>query len=144
MDFQSSFANDNENESPTTHEVSEEESTSTQLRRDRQAAVQTTATQLESILNDVKGTTKRLLDEISTYLDEAESVTVDYMRCQESQRKEARRLEAVQPDVEGATHRFLQQAQAQLAMAAAGHMTTNNDEVELETTFYNGNGDNYE
>jgi hypothetical protein len=142
MDFESSFPNDNGNEPSTTQKVSEEESTSTQLRKERQAVVQNTATQLESILNDVKGTTKRLLDEITIYLEEAESVTIDYMKCQESQREEAHRLEAVQPDVEGATHRFLQQAQAQLAMAV-GHVTTDSDEVDVETMYSNG-GDNYE
>jgi hypothetical protein len=142
MDFESSFRNDEGVKPSNAQELSEKESMSTQLRKDRQAVVQTTATQLESILNDVKGTTKRLLDEISFYMKEAESVTVDYMRCQESQREEAHRLEAVQPDVEGATHRFLQQAQAQLAMAD-GHTPTELDEVDVETMFSN-DGDNYE
>jgi hypothetical protein len=142
MDFESSFPNDKGIEPSTAQELSEKELMSTQLRKDRhQAVVQTTATQLESILNDVKGTTKRLLDETSIYMKEAESVTADYMRCQESQREEAHRLEAVQPDVEGATHCFLQQAQAQLAMAD-GHMPTELDEVDVETMFPN-DGDNY-
>jgi hypothetical protein len=136
MDFGSPFADDvgNENQS-STEDVNEEESSSTGPRENREAVVQNTATQLEAILNDVKGTTQRLLEEIGIYMEAAESVSIDYIKCQESQRNEARRLEEVQPDVEGATHRFIQQAQAQLAMA--GHRTTSPDSngVDLEAMF---------
>lgn len=139
MDFESPFADDVGNENlPSTED--EEESGS---REDHEAVLQNTATQLEAILNDLKGTTRKLLDEIGIYMEAAESVSTDYKKCQESQRNEARRLAEVQPDVEGATHRFLQQAQAQLAMTA-GHRTTtttspdSNNEVDLEAMFSSG------
>ena len=77
-----------------------------------------TATELEAILNDVKATTKKLLEEITNYTDVFESVLGDYERVQTSQRKEAERLDEVSPHVEGATNRFLEQ---QLAMV--GGMT---------------------
>ena len=89
-----------------------------QLRKETEATIQSTKTQLEAILTDLKRTTSRLLEEIGTYMEAADSVSADYIRCQESQRKEAQRLEEVSPDVEGATNRFLEQ---QLAMMG-GHM----------------------
>ena len=122
MDFEecSPFADDNvgnDENMPSTQNVNESSS------QGREAVVQSTATQLEVILNDLKGTTQRLLEEIGIYMEAAEGVSADYIKCQESQRSEARRLAEVQPDVEGATHRFVEQAQ-QVAMATANHTTT--------------------
>jgi hypothetical protein len=132
VDFESSYADGVGHENlPSTEDANEEESSSKKIRKERDDAVKNTATQLEAILNDVKGTTERLLQEMNIFLKEAESVTIDYTRCQESQRNEAHRLEACQPDVQGATHRFLQEAQAQLAMA--GHVTTDSDGADLES-----------
>lgn len=81
-----------------------------QIREERVAVYCETTSRLEEILNGIKGTTKHLLREIDIYAEAMESVSVDYLRCQNSQRKEARRLEEVEPDVAGATSHFLQQA----------------------------------
>ena len=40
-----------------------------------------------------------MLSEMEVYLESAESVEVDYVRCQHSQKKEGRRLMEVEPDI---------------------------------------------
>jgi hypothetical protein len=104
-----------------------------QLRQESDAIIKNTATQLEGILNDVKGTTKSLLNEIQTYMKTSDSVSADYIRCQESQRKEAQRLAEVSPDVEGATNRFVEQQLALVGghMMAAGGSTGGVDLVSM-------------
>lgn len=104
-----------------------------QLRQESDAIIKNTATQLEGILNDVKGTTKSLLSEIQTYMKTSDSVSADYIRCQESQRKEAQRLAEVSPDVEGATNRFVKEQLALVGgqMMAAGGSTGGVDLVSM-------------
>jgi hypothetical protein len=133
MDFEESesspFADNNDENLSSTQNINESSS------QEREAVMRNTATQLEAILNDLKGTTQRLLEEMGIYMEAAEGVSVDYTKCQESQRNEARRLAEVQPDVEGATHRFIQQAQ--VVMATTSHRTTSPDgDVDLEEAMF--------
>ena len=102
-----------EEEEPEHSETAEAEA---RVRKERKDNVQFTANSLESILKNVQGTVNRLLQEIDSYLSTTESVRIDYIRCQASQRNEAQRLEEMEPDVAGATASFLQQAQMQFAM----------------------------
>eukprot|EP00978_Attheya_sp_CCMP212_P037600 scaffold178854_cov58-Attheya_sp.AAC.6 len=104
------------NEEDAQEEPSETAQLEQEITEARDATHRDAAERLESILNDIKVSTKVLLGEIKVYLETTESVTVDYVRCQASQRNEANRLEAVEPDVTGATARFLQQAQEQISM----------------------------
>lgn len=66
---------------------------------------------LQATLDRVRETTRDILNEIDVFLESSENVMVDYTKCQNSQRNEARRLEEVEPDVVGATERYLQQVQ---------------------------------
>lgn len=132
MDFEESesspFADNNDENLSSTQNINESSS------QEREAVMRNTATQLEAILNDLKGTTQRLLEEIGIYMEAAEGVSVDYTKCQESQRNEARRLAEVQPDVDGATRRFIQQAQ--VVMATTSHRTTFPGDVDLEEAMF--------
>ncbi len=64
---------------------------------------------LQATLDRVRETTRDILNEIDVFLESTENVMMDYTKCQNSQRNEARRLEEVEPDVVGATERYLQQ-----------------------------------
>ena len=66
---------------------------------------------LQATLDNVRETTRAMLNEIDVFLESTKDVMVDYTKCQNSQRNEARRLEEVEPDVVGATERYLQQMQ---------------------------------
>ncbi len=63
---------------------------------------------LQETLECVRETTKTMLNEIDAFLESTESVMIDYTKCQNSQRNEARRLEEVEPDVVGATEMYLE------------------------------------
>jgi hypothetical protein len=69
----------------------------------RHQIIQDATTKLHSALQRVKNVTKTMLSEMEVYLESAESVEVDYIRCQHSQKKEARRLMEVEPDITGTT-----------------------------------------
>ncbi len=69
---------------------------------------------LQATLDHVRETTRAMLNEIDVFLESTENVMVDYTKCQNSQRNEARRLEEVEPDVAGATERYLQQMQGMM------------------------------
>ena len=69
---------------------------------------------LQATLDRVRETTRAMLNEIDVFLESTENVIVDYTKCQNSQRNEARRLEEVEPDVVGATERYLQQVQGMM------------------------------
>jgi hypothetical protein len=112
IEFENGQARDENNSSEARQQHGRRSSSETEL------VLKNTATELEAILNDVKVTTKRLLEEITNYTDVFESVLSDYERVQASQRKEAQRLDEVSPDVEGATNRFLEQH-----LAMVGGMT---------------------
>ncbi len=71
---------------------------------------------LQATLVRVHETTKTMLNEIGHFLESTESVMIDYTKCQNSQREEARRLEEVEPDVAGATERYLAQVQGMSMM----------------------------
>jgi len=64
---------------------------------------------LEAALNQIKATTKTLLGEMDIYMQEMESIQIDYIRCHASQRKENLRLEEVQPDVTSTAAQILEQ-----------------------------------
>jgi hypothetical protein len=81
------------------------------VREYRTKAYQDAHAQLQATLELVRNTTKNMLGEIDAFLQATESTTMDYIKCQKSQRAEARRLEEVEPDVSGATSRFLQEMQ---------------------------------
>lgn len=85
------------------------------VRQERAKMTADAGQRLEAVLQQIKAATKKLLAEFDVYMEAVEGVTIDYIRCQHSQRKEASRLEEVEPDVEGATARLFQQAQDQLA-----------------------------
>jgi len=65
-------------------------------------------TKLQATLDSVRETTRSMLNEIQSFLASTESVMIDYTKCQNSQRNEARRLEEVEPDVVGATEMYLE------------------------------------
>lgn len=56
------------------------------------------------LLRKIKRTAEAMSSELSTYLDVAEGVEVDYIRCQNSSRNEAKRLREVEPDIDGTTN----------------------------------------
>ena len=56
------------------------------------------------LLRKLKRTAETMSSELSAYLDVAESVEVDYIRCQNSSRNEAKRLREVEPDIAGTTN----------------------------------------
>lgn len=74
--------------------------------RERKATTDAAAEKLELILEDVKHATQKLLHEIDSYLKSVESVTIDFIKCKESQENNARRLDDVETDVVGATGQF--------------------------------------
>lgn len=82
-----------------------------ETREERVSSTRLAASELESTLNKIKQATKTLLSEIDVYLQTAEGVTIDYLRCRASQKEEAHRLKEIEPDVAGATESFLRQAQ---------------------------------
>jgi len=57
-----------------------------------------------TLLRKLKRTAETMSSELSAYLDVAESVEVDYIRCQNSSRNEAKRLREVEPDIDGTTN----------------------------------------
>ena len=58
---------------------------------------------LHSALQRIKNVTKSMLSEMEVYLESAQSVEIEYVRCQHSQRKEGMRLMDVEPDITGTT-----------------------------------------
>ena len=80
------------------------------LMRDREEA----HAKLQTTLDRVRETTKTMLNEIGSFLESTESVMIDYTKCQNSQRNEARRLEEVEPDVVGATQIYLEQVKGMM------------------------------
>lgn len=79
------------------------------MREKRISATHRAATCLEKTLGDIKEATKKMLNEIDIYMKVTQEVELDYIRCQKSQRNEARRLQEVEPDVAGVTSRFYHQ-----------------------------------
>ena len=69
----------------------------------RQHITDDATAKLHSALQRIKDVTKSMLNEMEVYLESAESVEVDYVRCQYSQRMEGRRLKDVEPDITGTT-----------------------------------------
>ena len=79
------------------------------VRENRIAATQQAASSLEAALSGIKETTKKMLNEIDSYLKVTQEVELDYLKCQKRQRSESRRLKEVSPAVTGITSRFCQQ-----------------------------------
>ena len=63
------------------------------------------AAKLQSILENIKHSTKVILREMDTYLQEAEEVEKTFIRCRANTQKECQRMEQVEPDVIAATQR---------------------------------------
>lgn len=63
------------------------------------------AAKLQSILENIKHSTKIILREMDTYLQETEEVEKTFIRCRASTQKESQRMEQVEPEVIAATQR---------------------------------------
>ena len=65
------------------------------------------AAKLQSILENIKHSTKIILREMDTYLQETEEVEKTFIRCRASTQKECQRMEQVEPEVIEVTQRKL-------------------------------------
>ena len=73
--------------------------------RERQMSYKENAAKLQSILENIKNSTKSILREMDSYLKETEEVEKTFIRCRANTQKESQRMEQVQPDVLAATQR---------------------------------------
>lgn len=101
------------------HEPAEDEDEMTKeneaaVTEERRMFYEENTNRLRSILENIKNSTKTVLQEMNVYLQEMEEVEKTYIRCRAKTQKESRRLEQVEPDVGVATARYLKQASAQL------------------------------
>lgn len=85
---------------PTTETSAFEEAVKTQ----KENASRDANENFSLLLRKLKRTAEAMSSELSAYLDVAESVEVDYIRCQNSSRNEAKRLREVEPDIDGTTN----------------------------------------
>ncbi len=74
-----------------------------QITEQRHQITQEATTKLHSALQRIKDVTKSMLSEMNIYLESAEGVEVDYVRCQRSQKNEGKRLMEVEPEISGTT-----------------------------------------
>ena len=79
-----------------------------ELQAKREACMADIKRQLETSLDDMKETTKRLLTEIGHHVKVTHHVIYDYENVLETQQKEATRLEEVSKAVNSATNPFLE------------------------------------
>jgi len=103
---QTNAASTHDPTSPPDNQTPKESATAAEERHIQTLRHQTTSSatdKLHTTLQRIKDVTKLMLNEMDYYLKEAESVEVDYVRCQYSQRVEGRRLEEVEPDIVGTT-----------------------------------------
>mmetsp|Transcript_23710 Transcript_23710/g.50747 ORF Transcript_23710/g.50747 Transcript_23710/m.50747 type:complete len:254 (+) Transcript_23710:131-892(+) len=89
--------------------------------KERQLLYKENAARLQSILENIKNSTKSILREMDAYLQETEDVEKTFIRCRANTQKESERMERVEPDVIAATQRFVAQG-AQLFGGAGGSM----------------------
>ena len=61
------------------------------------------AAKLQSILENIKNSTKNILREMDAYLQETEEVEKTFIRCRANTQKESQRMGQVEPDVIAAT-----------------------------------------
>jgi len=95
--------------------------------KERQLLYKENAAKLQSILENIKNSTKNILREMDVYLQETEEVEKTFIRCRANTQKESQRMEQVEPEVIAATQRFMAQAQgAQLFGGAGGSMNLMN------------------
>ena len=73
--------------------------------KERQMSYKENAAKLQSILENIKNSTKSILREMDSYLKETEEVEKTFIRCRANTQKESQRMEQVQPDVLAATQR---------------------------------------
>jgi hypothetical protein len=73
--------------------------------RERHLTHKENAKKLTSILASIKHSTKTILGEMDTYLQETADIEKTYIRCRANTQKESRRMERVEPDVIAATQR---------------------------------------
>ena len=73
--------------------------------RERTMTHQENERKLQTILQNIKNSTKNILAEMDTYLQETAEVEKTYIRCKANTEKESRRMERVEPDVIAATQR---------------------------------------
>eukprot|EP00578_Thalassiosira_sp_NH16_P007146 CAMPEP_0181122078 /NCGR_PEP_ID=MMETSP1071-20121207/25108_1 /TAXON_ID=35127 /ORGANISM="Thalassiosira sp., Strain NH16" /LENGTH=243 /DNA_ID=CAMNT_0023206997 /DNA_START=20 /DNA_END=751 /DNA_ORIENTATION=- len=87
--------------------------------KERQMLYKENAAKLQSILENIKNSTKNILKEMDAYLQETEEVEKTFISCRANTQKESQRMEQVEPDVIAATQRFVAQG-AQLFGGAGG------------------------
>lgn len=104
--------------------------------KERQVIYKTEAGKLQSILENVKNSTKNILREMDVYLQETEEVEKAFIRCRANTQKESQRMEQVEPDVIAATQRFVAQG-AQLFGGGVGAM----DLMNIAALMGNASGD---
>ena len=73
--------------------------------KERQLLYKENAGKLQTILENIKNSTKNTLKEMDIYLQETEEVEKTYIRCRANTQKESQRMEQVEPDVISATQR---------------------------------------
>ena len=91
-----------------------------QVTQERQMIYKENTTRLQSILENIKNSTKTMLEEMNIYLQEMEDVEKMYIKCRAKTQKEGRRLEQVAPDVGAATQNFLNQASSAPGLFGSG------------------------
>jgi hypothetical protein len=77
-----------------------------QIQSQKLQITENAANELHVTLTKLKDVAKTMLHEMNAYLDETEKVEIDYLKCQESLKKEAKRLSEVEPDIAGTTNYF--------------------------------------
>ena len=73
--------------------------------KERNQLYKENAAKLQSILENIKNSTKNILREMDAYLQETEEVEKTFIRCRANTQKESERMEQVEPDVIAATQR---------------------------------------
>ena len=96
--------------------------------------IRTTATQMDELLEDMKGHAKTLLEEVQHYVHEATKVSHQWSIAQKSEHEEAARIDAIEPNVQEMTivHQQEEQRHADLFLQskapAASLKNDGNDE----------------
>jgi hypothetical protein len=73
--------------------------------RERTMTHEENTRKFQSILKNIKNSTKNILAEMNTYLQETAEIEKTYIRCRANTQKESGRMERVEPDVIAATQR---------------------------------------
>jgi len=97
--------NNNNNTVHNANNASEEDALTLQaeatITTERQHLTKENTAKLQSILENIKDSTKNILNEMNVFLKETEEVEKVYVRCRAKTTRESRRLEQVEPEVLG-------------------------------------------